>query len=52
MSNYNFIVKRSPFFGIDQLKNIEKAVLRILEEIGISVLDDKILEQFLGKEEK
>lgn len=46
MSNHSFIVKRSPFFGIDQLKNIEKAVLRILEEIGIAVLDDKILEQF------
>jgi len=40
-----FIVKRPPFFSISQLENIEEAVLRILEEAGIAVIDDEILKR-------
>jgi trimethylamine:corrinoid methyltransferase-like protein len=40
-----FVVQRSPFFDINQLQHIEEAMLRILEEVGIAILDDEILIQ-------
>jgi len=45
MSYRPFVVKRSPFFSINQLENIEEAMLRILEEVGIAIIDDEILKQ-------
>lgn len=45
MGNRPFIVQRPPFFSIDQLKRIEEAMLRILEKVGVAVLDEEILEQ-------
>jgi trimethylamine:corrinoid methyltransferase-like protein len=48
MSNCPFIVQRPPFFSINQLKRIEEAMLRILEEVGIAILDEKILEQLMS----
>ncbi len=43
MGNRSFIVQRPPLFSIDQLENIEEAALRILEKVGIAVLDEEIL---------
>lgn len=40
-----FVVQRSPFFDINQLQRIEEAMLRILEEVGIAILDDEIFKQ-------
>lgn len=45
MSSRSFIVQRSSFFSIDQLERIEEAMLRILEKVGIAVLDEDLLEQ-------
>jgi len=35
-----FIVERSPFFHLEQLEQMEASVLRLLEGIGIAVLDE------------
>jgi trimethylamine:corrinoid methyltransferase-like protein len=48
MGENPFIVKRSAFFSIQQLECMEEAALRILDEIGIAVLDEEILEQLLS----
>jgi len=48
MENHSFIVQRPPLFSIDQLENIEEAALRILEKVGIAVLDEEIREQLLS----
>lgn len=38
------LVQRSALFTINQLERIEEAMKRILEEIGIAVLDDSVIE--------
>ena len=48
MKNRSFIVQRPPLFSIDQLENIEEAALRILEKVGIAVLDEEIQKQLLS----
>jgi len=48
MSHHPFIVQRPPFFSIDQLEQIEEAMLRILEQVGIAVSDEKIRKQLLS----
>lgn len=40
-----FLVQRPAFFSMRQLERIEEAAMRILEEVGIAVLDDGVLEQ-------
>ena len=45
MSERPFIVQRPPFFTVAQLERIEEAMLRILEQAGIAILDDEILNQ-------
>ncbi|HGJ64850.1 TPA: hypothetical protein ENS27_05600 [bacterium] len=49
MKNTTFFVQRNPFFNINQLENIEEASLRILEKIGIAVLDDDIIAKLKTK---
>jgi trimethylamine:corrinoid methyltransferase-like protein len=44
-SNHPFFVQRPAVFTIDQLGRMEEAMMRILEEVGIAVLDDGVLEQ-------
>ena len=44
-SGLPFLVKRSALFKINQLEQMEEAAMRILEEIGIAVPDDDLLEQ-------
>ena len=56
-SNQPFIVQRPPLLSMGQLKRIEEAMLRILEEVGIAVLDKAVLEHlasrsFLVKEDR
>lgn len=46
MNYSNFNVKRSAFFDVSQLENIEESMLRILEKVGIAVLDSQLLKQF------
>ena len=48
MENRSFVVQRPAFFSIDQLENIEEAALRILEKVGIAVLDEEIQQQLLS----
>jgi len=48
MGNRSFIVQRPAFFSIDQLENIEEAALRILEKVGIAILDEEIQKQLLS----
>jgi len=45
MGYRSFVVQRSPFFDTNQLQRIEEAMLRILEEVGIAILDDEIFKQ-------
>ena len=49
MNNTTFFAQRKPFFSINQLENIEEASLRILEKIGIAVLDDDIISKLKTK---
>jgi trimethylamine--corrinoid protein Co-methyltransferase len=49
MENRSFVVQRSPFFSIEQLECIEEAMLRILEKVGIAIIDDKMIEQLQPK---
>ena len=49
MNNLPFFVERSPFFSTKQLENIEKASLRILEEVGIAVLDEDVADKLKHK---
>ncbi len=49
MNNLPFFVERSPFFSTQQLGNIEEASLRILEEVGIAVLDEDIADKLKHK---
>jgi len=49
MSNNSFIVQRPPFFSIDQLEQIEEAMLRILEQVGIAVSDEDARKQLLSR---
>jgi len=37
------IIPRPPLFSLDQLAQIEEALLRILEEIGLAVLEENLL---------
>lgn len=46
MSGNPFVVERRPFFSPDQLERIEEAALRILDEVGIRVLDEGPLDAF------
>jgi len=48
MGNRPLSVQRPPIFSIEQLENIEEAVLRILEKVGIAVLDEEIQKQLLS----
>lgn len=48
MSESPFIVQRSPFFSIQQLERMEEAALRILDEVGIAIVDEKMLGQLLS----
>jgi trimethylamine--corrinoid protein Co-methyltransferase len=48
MSESPFIVQRPPFFKIRQLERMEEAALRILDEVGIAILDEGMLEQLLS----
>jgi trimethylamine:corrinoid methyltransferase-like protein len=43
MHHPGFTVQRPPILSIDQLERIEEAMLRILETIGVAVLDEGIL---------
>ncbi len=45
MNNPALIFQRPPVFSIPQLERMEEAMLRILEEVGIAILDEEILEQ-------
>ena len=45
MSERPFIVQRHPFFTTPQLERVEEAMLRILEQAGIAILDDEILDK-------
>ena len=49
MNHHPFIVQRQSLFSIDQLERIEEAMFRILEEVGIAVLDDDILTQMRSR---
>jgi len=44
-SNHPFIVQRPALFSLDQLEQMEEAMMRILEDVGIAVLDDDLLER-------
>ena len=45
MNERPFIVQRHPFFTVPQLERVEEAMLRILEQAGIAILDDEILDK-------
>lgn len=45
MSYIPFIVQRQSFFSMVQLECIQEAMLRILEDVGIAVLDKDVLEK-------
>ena len=45
MENRTLIFQRPPVFGIHELERIEEAALRILEEVGIAILDEDIFHQ-------
>jgi len=45
MRNHSFFVQQPPLFSINWLEQIEEAMLRILEEVGIAVVDDAALER-------
>lgn len=47
-NNHHFLVQRSAIFSINQLERIEETAIRILEETGIAVLDDGMLEKLLS----
>lgn len=49
MSNTPFFVQRQQFFNTQQLECIEEATFRILEKVGIAVLDDNIIQQLHHK---
>jgi|GEM_PF-430659 len=44
-SNHPVLVQRPALFSIGQLERMEEAAIRILEQVGIAVLDDTILKQ-------
>jgi len=46
--HHPFSVQRSAVFSIDQLEKIEEAAMRILEGVGIAVLDDGVRERLLS----
>jgi trimethylamine--corrinoid protein Co-methyltransferase len=43
--SHPLLAQRSVLFSIEQLERIEEAAMRILEGVGIAVLDDSVLEQ-------
>lgn len=49
MAYQTFIVQRSPFFSFKQLEQIEQTVYRLLEHVGIAVLDSKLEEVLLAR---
>ena len=42
---HTFFVQRPALFKISQLEQMEEAAMRILEEIGVAVVDDDVLQQ-------
>lgn len=49
MAYQTFMVQRSPFFSLKQLEQIEQTVYRLLEEVGISVLDPELERSLLSR---
>ena len=45
MSDHPLIVQRPAIFSIDQLEQMEEAMMRILEDVGVAVLDDSLFQK-------
>jgi len=49
MNAHPWVVSRPPLLGLAQLQRIEEAVIRILEEVGIAVLESEVLASLRSK---